>query len=98
MQRFFNNNIQRISYLQRHFCKKIVMEAPNEPRVLYRDSENKKFCEVTFNNPKALNAFDIHMANSLTVKVAEWEKNNTQVVLFKGAGGKAFCAGGDVKT
>jgi len=38
------------------------------------------------------------MANSLTVKVAEWEKNNTQVVLFKGAGGKAFCAGGDVKT
>jgi len=91
------NNFSRLATIQRNFCAKKVEIVPPESRVLYRTSDNNKFCEVTLNNPKALNSFDVHMAMSLKVKLNEWEQNKTQVVLFKGAGGKAFCAGGDVK-
>lgn len=73
------------------------MEAPTEPRILFNTTENKQFCEVILNNPKALNAFDLHMASALDKQVDQWHNDGAKVTVFKGAGGKAFCAGGDVK-
>eukprot|EP00494_Astrolonche_serrata_P025331 UN25592 len=54
---------------------------------------------ITLNRPKALNALNLDMINVLTPffkKVSE-SKEKT-VVVMKGEGGKAFCAGGDVRS
>ena len=53
---------------------------------------------VILNNLKALNALDIEMAKLFIDRLSEWKKNkNIKRVLLKGEG-KAFCAGGDVKS
>lgn len=53
---------------------------------------------ITLNRPKALNAINFHMVKSLTQKLIEWaDDSSIKVVAIKGAGEKAFCAGGDVR-
>lgn len=52
---------------------------------------------ITLNRPKALNALNTSMINKLYPLLKQWEKEKT-LVIVKGAGGKSFCAGGDVKT
>ena len=54
---------------------------------------------LTLNRPKALNALNLEMIQSLTPILKEWEtgKDGVQVVVIKGEGGKAFCAGGDMQ-
>ncbi|KAK8729894.1 hypothetical protein OTU49_008377 [Cherax quadricarinatus] len=50
---------------------------------------------ITLNRPKALNALNINMIRQIYPKLQEWETTKTMVII-KGAGDKAFCAGGDV--
>lgn len=53
---------------------------------------------VTFNRPAALNALSTAMVKAFREKLVEWERApDIRAVLVKGAGGKAFCAGGDVR-
>ncbi len=53
---------------------------------------------ILLNNPKVLNALDLEMAELFFSKLNEWQyNNNIKRVLLKGEG-KAFCAGGDVKS
>lgn len=54
---------------------------------------------ITLNRPKALNALTVSMIHSMHPKLAGWQedKNNVKLVLVKGAGGKAFCSGGDIR-
>jgi 3-hydroxyisobutyryl-CoA hydrolase len=53
---------------------------------------------LTLNRPKALNALTAGMAEDLYKTLKDYESNPTiAAVLINGAGGKAFCAGGDVK-
>ncbi|ODN06385.1 3-hydroxyisobutyryl-CoA hydrolase, mitochondrial [Orchesella cincta] len=52
---------------------------------------------ITLNRPKALNALNLSMVRKIYQKLKEWESSNTQFVLIKGSGGKAFCAGGDIR-
>lgn len=54
---------------------------------------------LTLNRPKSLNALNLSMVRSLTPKYKNWHANPSQdlVVVMKGAGGKAFCAGGDIR-
>ena len=53
---------------------------------------------VTLNRPEALNAYNIRMRDELyEVLLAIRDDDEVRVVIFKGAGEKAFCAGGDVK-
>jgi len=60
---------------------------------------NKKVGKVILNKPKALNALDLEMIRILKPEVELWNTtNNARVILFTGAGGKAFCAGGDIKS
>lgn len=68
-------------------------------------SNNLKFEEksglgiITLDRPKALNALSTEMCLTLDEKLSDWENDPTiNVVLIKGDGGKAFCAGGDVRT
>src|SRR4030067_1649282 len=52
---------------------------------------------ITLNRPKALNAYNIRMRDEL-YQVLEAIKNDddVRVVIIKGAGEKAFCAGADL--
>lgn len=53
---------------------------------------------ATLNRPKALNALNLSMIQKLSPQLKEWETDsNINQVIIKGSGGKAFCAGGDVK-
>jgi 3-hydroxyisobutyryl-CoA hydrolase len=62
-------------------------------------SQNNKLLIMELNRPKALNALNLPMIHDMR-KVLNERVNSadTDVLLMKGAGGKAFCAGGDVKT
>eukprot|EP00118_Oscarella_pearsei_P005529 m.25485 g.25485 ORF g.25485 m.25485 type:complete len:326 (+) comp28817_c0_seq2:304-1281(+) len=53
---------------------------------------------ITLNRPKALNAFNQSMARKIYPQLNLWEADeNVGIVLIKGTGDKAFCAGGDVR-
>ncbi|GMS87511.1 hypothetical protein PENTCL1PPCAC_9686, partial [Pristionchus entomophagus] len=52
---------------------------------------------VTLNRPKALNALNLNMVRELYPLMKKWDDGgHVSLVIVKGAGGKAFCAGGDV--
>ena len=53
---------------------------------------------VTLNRPRALNALDLGMIRALTPALEAWaEAPEVKAVVVRGAGGRAFCAGGDVR-
>lgn len=49
------------------------------------------------NRPKALNAGNLEMVEKLAAAINKWQ-NTMSLIIVKGAGEKAFCAGGDVRT
>ena len=52
---------------------------------------------ITLNRPKAMNALTLDMIHAMTERLGEWaEDTDIAAVLIRGAGDKAFCAGGDV--
>ena len=52
---------------------------------------------ITLNRPEALNALTQEMCEDITRLLIMWESDpNIGAVLLDGAGGRAFCAGGDV--
>nr|XP_046218700.1 3-hydroxyisobutyryl-CoA hydrolase, mitochondrial-like [Oncorhynchus gorbuscha] len=53
---------------------------------------------ITLNRPKALNALNMNMIRLMYPQLKKWETDKeTDIVVVKGAGGKAFCAGGDIR-
>lgn len=53
---------------------------------------------ITLNRPKALNALTLEMTRSITRLLAEWSADDAiDLVLLRGAGDRAFCAGGDIR-
>ncbi|NWV24971.1 HIBCH protein, partial [Origma solitaria] len=53
---------------------------------------------ITLNRPKALNALNLSMIKQIYPQIKTWEKDpETFLIIIKGTGGKAFCAGGDVR-
>lgn len=52
---------------------------------------------ITLNRPKALNAINLEMVQKIHEPLQRWQ-NSKSLVIIKGEGGKAFCAGGDVRT
>jgi 3-hydroxyisobutyryl-CoA hydrolase len=62
-------------------------------------SQNNKLLIMELNRPKALNALNLPMIHDMRKVLNERvNSSDTDVLLMKGAGGKSFCAGGDVKT
>uniref|UniRef100_A0A0K0E7U6 3-hydroxyisobutyryl-CoA hydrolase, mitochondrial n=1 Tax=Strongyloides stercoralis TaxID=6248 RepID=A0A0K0E7U6_STRER len=52
---------------------------------------------ITLDRPKALNALNLEMVREIYPQMKEWNtKSSCSLVVIKGAGEKAFCAGGDV--
>ncbi len=53
---------------------------------------------LLMNRPKSLNALDIAMIRAFQAAIDAWkDEAGVKLVLLEGAGGKAFCAGGDVR-
>jgi enoyl-CoA hydratase len=53
---------------------------------------------ITLNRPKALNALTLNMVREMAGALDRWERDRAVTrVIITGAGGKAFCAGGDIK-
>ena len=68
----------------------------SEASVLIRESKGVGF--VTLNRPKALNALSLDMIRIMTPQLKKWkEEGMVKVVMVRGAGEKAFCAGGDIR-
>lgn len=62
-------------------------------------SEDVNWRRVSLNRPQALNSLNLSMVQELTTRMQQWEANpRVFAVIFDGLGGRAFCAGGDVKT
>ena len=54
---------------------------------------------ITLNRPKALNALTHAMAVAMLARLKEWAADDSvQTVVIQGAGERAFCAGGDIRT
>ncbi|WP_286741533.1 enoyl-CoA hydratase/isomerase family protein [Psychrobacter sp. UBA3068] len=53
---------------------------------------------MTLNMPKSLNALSVDMCQLLSTQLEQWQSDDQIVALvLKGAGDKAFCAGGDIR-
>nr|XP_035931396.1 3-hydroxyisobutyryl-CoA hydrolase, mitochondrial isoform X2 [Halichoerus grypus] len=53
---------------------------------------------ITLNRPKFLNALNVSMIRHIYPQLKNWEQDpETFLIIIKGAGGKAFCAGGDIR-
>jgi enoyl-CoA hydratase/carnithine racemase len=53
---------------------------------------------VTLNRPAALNALSYEMLRGLRAWLDAWEKDErVRIIVLRGAGEKAFCAGGDIR-
>jgi enoyl-CoA hydratase len=53
---------------------------------------------VTLDRPKALNALSLEMIRAIHPRLDAWASDPAvKAVVIRGAGGKAFCAGGDVR-
>ncbi|KAK9365503.1 ClpP/crotonase-like domain-containing protein [Lipomyces kononenkoae] len=52
---------------------------------------------VNLNRPRKLNALNESMISKMTPRITEWAKSDTaKLLIIRGEGGKALCAGGDV--
>src|ERR671919_468729 len=70
------------------------MQADDEIRIQRRGA----LVVVTLNRPGALNALSFAMCRVLDDGLRRWEADpEVHVVLIKGAGARAFCAGGDIR-
>ena len=71
--------------------------AAEEPPVLI--SNHNQLCQVKLNKPKALNSLDLPMIKILQNALFQWNSDpEVSAAYFLGAGNKAFCAGGDIRT
>lgn len=53
---------------------------------------------VTLNRPKALNALTLGMVRAMTLELKAWAVDDRiHAVVVRGAGDRAFCAGGDIR-
>ena len=65
-----------------------------EPPVLVTERGCAKL--VTLNRVKALNSLNHDMVTRLQKQYLDWQSSPGDYIVMKGAGGKAFCAGGDI--
>lgn len=53
---------------------------------------------MVLNSPKSLNALSVEMCQLLSKQLEQWQTDSDVVVIMlRGAGDKAFCAGGDIR-
>ncbi|EHL95278.1 enoyl-CoA hydratase/isomerase family protein [Acetobacteraceae bacterium AT-5844] len=71
------------------------MDATDTPLLAAR---NGSAGHLRLNRPRALNALDHAMVQGIASHLAEWRDDSSiRLILLEGEGGRAFCAGGDVR-
>ncbi len=61
-------------------------------------NNNHQIGIISLNRPKALNAQNTEMIQEVSQQLNQWENNPTiSMVILRGSGEKAFCAGGDIR-
>lgn len=69
----------------------------NEDDVLFEERGSAGL--ITLNRPQALNALTLDMVRAIDARLRAWEADRRIAsVAIRGAGGRAFCAGGDVRS
>lgn len=86
---------QRTAKIFSHLTASMSTNAANDEVILQRiDSKGV----ITLNRPKAFNALNLPMVRQIYPQLKEWNEDpSITMVLIKGMGDKAFCAGGDVR-
>uniref|UniRef100_A0A1A8IE56 3-hydroxyisobutyryl-CoA hydrolase n=1 Tax=Nothobranchius kuhntae TaxID=321403 RepID=A0A1A8IE56_NOTKU len=89
--------LHRLQRIQAHMVRtRSVMSSHVEPEVLLEKVGRTGV--ITMNRPKVLNALNLTMIRQIYPQLKKWENDSeTDIVIIKGAGGKAFCAGGDIR-
>ncbi|XP_076455950.1 3-hydroxyisobutyryl-CoA hydrolase, mitochondrial-like isoform X2 [Babylonia areolata] len=89
-----SRSIQRIHVALKHVrMAQYSTQAADE--VLFNAVNDKRI--IILNRPKTLNALNLNMIRYIYPKMLEWEIDPyISMVVMKGAGDKAFCAGGDI--
>lgn len=73
------------------------MNSPLEQEIIF-DIQQGVAC-ITLNRPSVLNAISHSMVNKMHHCLLEWAHDDAvKVVIVRGAGEKAFCAGGDIRS
>ncbi|KAI8139264.1 ClpP/crotonase-like domain-containing protein [Fennellomyces sp. T-0311] len=81
---------QRVLALQKQMV-------PSQAETIAKQHESG-LCELQLNRPKSLNAVNYRMCDIIVSHLLAWEKSDKcKMITIKGNGGKAFCAGGDIK-
>ncbi|XP_071152505.1 3-hydroxyisobutyryl-CoA hydrolase, mitochondrial-like isoform X1 [Mytilus edulis] len=89
-------SVQRLTVVIKHVKITANMCTSASDEVLFQKIDTKGV--ITLNRPKALNALNLSMIRKIFPVLTEWENDpKTKMVIIKGAGDKAFCAGGDVR-
>ena len=53
---------------------------------------------ILLNRPRALNALDLRMLEAIGAALAAWRDDPAvHAVVVEGAGGRAYCSGGDIR-
>ena len=69
----------------------------SEPEVLFNVEGSAGV--ITLNRPQVLNALTFNMVREMDRQLVAWSMDpGIKVVMITGAGDKAFCAGGDIKS
>ncbi|XP_037379607.1 3-hydroxyisobutyryl-CoA hydrolase, mitochondrial isoform X2 [Talpa occidentalis] len=92
MSRF--NSFKRTNIILQHLRMSKHTDAAEEVLL------ERKGCAgvITLNRPKYLNALNLTMIRQIYPQLKKWEQDpGTFLIIIKGTGGKAFCAGGDIK-
>lgn len=79
-----------------NLSKQVTGKEPNQSPKLVNVEYYKNFAKVTLNSPKTLNSLNMQMISEINAELPSLDK--VSAFWIEGAGGKAFCAGGDVKT
>ncbi|GAB1314946.1 3-hydroxyisobutyryl-CoA hydrolase [Madurella fahalii] len=86
---------QRLMSTQEAFERFKPIEGDEPEDVLFNSLYGLRSLEL--NRPKKLNALNGSMIRKIIPRMLEWSKSDmANVLVMKGAGDKAFCAGGDV--
>ncbi|HVV69140.1 MAG TPA: enoyl-CoA hydratase/isomerase family protein [Patescibacteria group bacterium] len=71
-----------------------------EPEILFTELAGRHghMGEIILNRPKMLNALTESMCIAMHAKLHEWEQaSHIKAIVIRGAGERAFCAGGDIR-
>ncbi|XP_008833844.1 3-hydroxyisobutyryl-CoA hydrolase, mitochondrial isoform X2 [Nannospalax galili] len=88
------SSFKRTSIILQHLRMSAHIDAAGEVLL------ERKGCAgvITMNRPKHLNALTLSMIRQIYPQLKKWEQDpETFLIIIKGSGGKAFCAGGDIK-